>query len=200
MVQQSASPFQVMLKPRGAICNLDCSYCYFLTKQDLYPGSRFHMSDETLEEFTRQYLATQPTNEAVFGWQGGEPTLLGLDFYEKAVALQHAHARPGMRITNALQTNGTLLDDDWCHFLKKHDFLVGISIDGPQELHDAYRVDKGGLPTHHRVMAGLDLLKRHEVEFNVLTTVHAANQEHGLEVYRFLRDGAGAQVMQFIPI
>ncbi len=200
MVQQSASPFQVMLKPRGAICNLDCSYCYFLTKQDLYPGSRFHMSDETLEEFTRQYLAAQPTNEAVFGWQGGEPTLLGLDFYEKAVALQHAHARPGMRITNALQTNGTLLDDDWCHFLKKHDFLVGISIDGPQELHDAYRVDKGGLPTHHRVMAGLDLLKKHEVEFNVLTTVHAANQEHGLEVYRFLRDEAGAQFIQFIPI
>ena len=194
------SPFQVLLKPRGSICNLDCSYCYFLEKRNLYPGSRFHMSDEVLEQFTLQYIAAQPVDEAVFGWQGGEPTLMGLDFFERAMAAQRRHARPGMRVLNSLQTNGTLLDNEWCRFLRDNNFLVGISIDGPRELHDAYRVDKGGKPTFDQVMAGLDLLKTHQVEFNVLTTVHAANQEHPLEVYRFLRDAVGAQFIQFIPI
>lgn len=198
--RQTAAPFQALVKPRGSICNLDCSYCYFLSKKDLYPGSRFHMSDETLEQFTQQYLAAQPVDEAVFGWQGGEPTLMGLEYFESAIALQHKHSPPGMRILNTLQTNGTRLDDDWCQFLKTNDFLVGISIDGPEPIHDAYRVDKGGHGTFAEVMAGLDLLKKHEVEFNVLTTVHAANEDRGLEVYRFLRDAVEAQFIQFIPI
>ncbi len=195
-----AAPFQVLMKPRGSICNLDCSYCYFLSKKDLYPGSRFHVTDTTLERFTSAYIEAQPINETVFGWQGGEPTLMGLDFFEQAVALQRQHAPPGMQVRNTLQTNGTLLDDAWCRFLRKHDFLVGISIDGPQPIHDAYRVDKGGHGTFAEVMAGLDLLKKHAVEFNVLTTVHAANEQHGLEVYRFLRDEVEARFIQFIPI
>lgn len=196
----AAAPFQVLLKPRGSICNLDCSYCYFLSKKDLYPGSRFHMSDQTLEQFTRAYLAAQPVDETVLGWQGGEPTLMGLEFFRRAVAFQQQHAPPGMRVLNTLQTNGTLLDDEWCRFLADNHFLVGISIDGPQPQHDAYRIDKGGEGTFTAVMGGLSLLKKHGVDFNVLTTVHAANQEHGLEVYRFLRDEVKAEFIQFIPI
>ncbi len=198
--EKTTTAFQVLLKPRGSICNLDCTYCYFLTKKDLYPGSRFHMSDDTLERFTQQYLAAQPVNETVFGWQGGEPTLMGLDFFKRAISLQHKHTPAGMRVLNSLQTNGTLLDDEWCRFLRGNGFLVGISIDGPQPLHDAYRVDKGGAGTFAAVMAGLDLLKKHDVEFNVLTTAHAANQDHALEVYRFLRDEVEARFIQFIPI
>jgi uncharacterized protein len=158
------------------------------------------MSDEVLESFTRQYIAAQRAPEVTFGWQGGEPLLMGLDFFRRAVALQEAHRKPGMRIVNALQTNGTLLDDDWCRFLREHDFLVGISLDGPREAHDAYRVDKGGNPSFDRVMAGLALLKKHAVEFNILATVHAANADRPVEVYRFLRDEAGARFIQLIPI
>lgn len=189
-----------MLKPRGPICNLDCKYCYFLSKERLYPGSEFRMDADLLETYTRQYIEAQPGPEVTFAWQGGEPTLMGLDFFRQAVAFQQKYARPGMQIGNSLQTNGVLLDDAWCRFLKEHGFLVGISIDGPRELHDAYRVDKGGAPTFARVMRGLRLLQEHEVEFNVLTTVHAANAEHPLRVYRFLRDEVGTQFMQFIPI
>ncbi|MCC6166707.1 MAG: anaerobic sulfatase maturase [Caldilineaceae bacterium] len=192
--------FHVMMKPRGAICNLDCTYCYFLSKETLYPGSRFRMSDDLLEEYTRQYIEAQAVPEVTFAWQGGEPTLMGLDFFKRAVELQQRYRKPGMQIHNAFQTNGTLLDDGWCRFFRAHDFLIGISIDGPQPLHDRYRVDKGGKPTFGRVMAGLELLKKHRVEFNILTTVHAGNVEHGLEVYRFLRDEAGTRFMQFIPI
>jgi uncharacterized protein len=192
--------FHVMMKPRGAICNLDCQYCYFLAKEMLYPGSRFRMADELLEEYTRQYIAAQRVPEVTFAWQGGEPTLMGLDFFKRAVELQQKYRRPGMKVYNAFQTNGVLLNEDWCRFFKQHDFLIGVSIDGPQPLHDAYRVDKGGNPTFRKVMAGLALLKQHRVEFNILTTVHAANADHPLEVYHFLRDEAGAQFMQFIPI
>jgi uncharacterized protein len=192
--------FHIMLKPRGAICNLDCAYCYFLSKELLYPGSRFRMANELLEEYTRQYIEAQRAPEVTFAWQGGEPTLMGLAFFELAVALQQKYRRPGMTIHNAIQTNGTTLDDDWCGFFRRHGFLVGLSLDGPRALHDVYRVDKGGKPTFDRVMAGLELLKRHRVEFNILTTVHAANAERPLEVYRFLRDEAGARFMQFIPI
>jgi uncharacterized protein len=174
--------FQVMLKPRGSICNLDCQYCFYLAKEQLYPGADFRMSDELLEEYTRQYIAAQRVPEVVFAWQVGEPTLMGLEFYRKAVALQDKYRRPGMRILNALQTNGTRLDDEW------------------RALHDAYRVDKGGQPTFDKVMAGLNLLKRHQVEFNILTCVHAANADHPLDVYRFLRDEVGAEFIQFIPI
>ncbi len=189
-----------MAKPVGAICNLDCAYCYFLSKELLFPGSRFRMARETLESYIRQYLAAQPPGEVTFAWQGGEPTLLGLAFFELAVELQREHCPPGRRIVNTIQTNGTKLDDDWCRFFRRHGFLVGISIDGPADLHDAYRVDKAGAGSFARVMAGLATLQRHGVAFNVLTTVHAANEHAPLRVYRFLRDEVGARYLQFIPI
>jgi uncharacterized protein len=189
-----------MTKPRGPICNLDCAYCYYLPKENLYPGSDFRMSDEVLESFTRQYIEAQQVPEVTFGWQGGEPLLMGLDFFERAVALQAKYRRPGMRIINTLQTNGTLLDDDWGAFFHTHHFLIGLSMDGPRALHDAYRVDKGGNPSFSRVLQGLRVLQKHKVEFNILTTVHAANVHHPLEVYRFFRDEAEAQFIQFIPI
>ncbi len=192
--------FHVMTKPRGAICNLDCKYCYFLSKEMMYPGSRFRMADELLESYTRQYIEAQRVPEVTFAWQGGEPTLMGLEFFERAVELQQKYKRPGMRIHNAFQTNGVLLDDAWCAFFHEHNFLIGLSVDGPEHIHDAYRVDKGGKPTFAKVMDGLALLKQHKVEFNILTTVHAANAEHGVEVYRALRDQIGTQFMQFIPI
>lgn len=192
--------FHMMAKPRGSICNLDCSYCYYLEKEALYPGSAFRMSDATLEAYIRQYIASQMTSEVTFAWQGGEPALMGLDFFRRAVELQQKYARPGMRVANAFQTNGTMLDDEWCRFFREHDFLIGISIDGPRRLHDAHRKDKGGTDTFDRVMRGLRLLQKHGVEYNVLTTVHAANADHPLDVYRFLRDVARVRFIQFIPI
>ena len=192
--------FHVMLKPRGAVCNLSCRYCYYLGKEGLYPGSNPRMDDAVLEEFTRQYIEAQGAPEATFSWQGGEPTLMGLEFFERAVALQRKYQKPGMRIRNALQTNATLLDDAWCRFFRQHGFLVGVSLDGPEACHDAYRVDKGGGPTFRRVMAGLALLAKHGVDVNILTAVHAANAGKPLAVYRFLRDVAGAHFIQLIPI
>lgn len=198
--RQTPAAFHIMLKPVGAICNLECRYCYFLEKVDLYPGGSFRMSLDLLENFARQHISAQRAPEVTFSWQGGEPTLRGLGFFRRAVEFQQKYRKPGMQVRNAFQTNGVLLDDDWCAFFKANDFLVGISIDGPRELHDRYRKDKGGKPTFERVMRGLELLKKHGVEFNVLTAVHAANAPHPLRVYRFLRDEVGAQFMQFIPI
>ena len=192
--------FHLMTKPRGAICNLDCKYCYFLSKEKLYPDSDFRMSDNLLEEYTRQYIAAQQVPEVTFAWQGGEPTLMGLDFYKQAVHYQQKYRKPGMRILNAFQTNGVTLDDEWAVFFKENDFLIGVSLDGPELLHDAYRVDKGGQPTFARVMRGIDLLQKYAVEFNILTTVHAANAPLPLEVYQFLRDVVKTQFIQFIPI
>ncbi len=192
--------YHVLAKPTGAICNLDCSYCFFLSKEALYPGSRFRMSDELLEAYIRQLISSHRTSEVTIAWQGGEPTLMGLDFYRRAMELAEKYRRPGMTFLHTIQTNGTLLDDDWAAFFREHNFLVGISIDGPRELHDAYRVDKGGKPTFDRVMHGLRLLQKHGVELNVLTTVNRANGDHPLEVYRFLRDDASATWMQFIPV
>ena len=190
-----------MAKPTGAVCNLDCQYCFFLSKEELYPGSRFRMSGETQENYIRQLLEAHATvPEVVVTWQGGEPTLMGLDFFRRSVELEQRHARPDQRILNAIQTNGTLLSDDWGEFLAEHDFLVGISIDGPREMHDAYRVDKGGKPTFDRVIRGLDVLKRFGVDWNVLTTVNAANGDFGADVYRFLRDELGAGFIQLIPV
>lgn len=190
-----------MLKPRGAICNLDCAYCYFLTKEWLYPQSNFRMSDAVLKEYTHQYIEAQTKMpDVTFAWQGGEPTLMGPDFFWRVVELQKEYAKPGMRIANALQTNATTLDDEWCELFRANDFLIGVSLDGPRELHNAYRVDKGGVPTFDRVLRGIELLKKHRVEFNVLTTVHAANVDHPLDVYRFLREEVGARFIQFIPI
>lgn len=193
-------PFHVMAKPRGAICNLDCQYCFYLAKEALYPAGSFRMPDEVLENFTRQYIEAQPWPQVTFSWQGGEPALMGREFFARALEYQQKYRKPGMAIHNAFQTNGVLLDEEWAAFLKEHKFLVGLSLDGPEALHDAYRVDKGGRPTFGRVMAGLELLKRYGVEYNILACVHAANVTHPLEVYRFFRDEAGAQFLQFIPV
>lgn len=192
--------FHVLLKPRGAICNLDCKYCFFLSKEKLFPGSNFRMTDAVLEDYIRQHIEAHHVPEVTFAWQGGEPTLMGLDFFRRAVELQKKYQKPGTRILNTLQTNATTFNDAWCSFFHEHNFLLGISIDGPAPMHDAYRVDKGGSPTFARVMAGIQLAKKHGVEFNVLATVNAANVAHGVEVYRFLRDEVGAAFMQFIPI
>ena len=191
--------FHLLTKPVGPICNLDCKYCFYLEKEKLYPGeNQWRMSDAVLEEYIRQYIRSQPAPEINFAWQGGEPTLLGADFFRKAVALQKKHAT-GKTIFNAIQTNGTLLDDEWCEFLAANKFLVGLSIDGPAELHDKYRVDKRQQPTFGAVMRGLELLKKHGVEFNTLTVVNRANSQQPLEVYHFLKS-IGSQFLQFIPL
>jgi uncharacterized protein len=193
--------FHVMLKPRGPICNLACRYCYYRAKAGLFPDSDFRMSEELLELFTRQYIEAQRDSpELTFGWQGGEPLLMGVDFYARAVALQQRYRPAGMRILNTLQTNGTLLDERWCRFFRAHHFLLGVSLDGPRELHDLYRRDAGDAASFDAVMRGLKRLQRHGVEFNVLTCVHAGNADHPLSVYRFLRDAAGARFIQFIPV
>ncbi len=200
-VPQAPEPIHVMAKPTGAICNLDCEYCFFLSKEQLYPGSRFRMAGELQEAYIRQLLEAQAgASEVVVSWQGGEPTMMGLDFFRRSLELEHRYAAPGQRVLNTVQTNGTLLDDAWGEFLAQHRFLVGISIDGPREMHDAYRVDKGGKPTFDRVLRGLDVLRRHGVDWNVLTTVNAANGNAGRAVYRFLRDDLGARFVQFIPV
>ena len=196
----SRRAFHLLVKPTGAICNLDCRYCFFLSKESLYPGSRFRMADSLLETYVRQLIEAQPGPEVTVAWQGGEPTLMGLEFFRRSVQYVEKHRRPGTRIVHTIQTNGTLIDNEWCAFFREHDFLVGISIDGPRELHDAYRVDKGGKPTFDAVMRGLRALRDGGVAYNVLTTVHRANEGRPLGVYRFLRDEAGAQFMQFIPI
>ena len=191
--------FHVMTKPTGSICNLDCTYCFYLEKEALYPErNKWAMPEEVLERYIEQYIAAQHGEEVNFAWQGGEPTLLGVDYFRKIVALQQKHAQ-GKKIFNALQTNGTLLDDEWCVFLRENQFLVGISIDGPRAIHDQYRVDKGGKPTFDRVMRGLERLKANRVEFNTLTCVQRRNAHHPLEVYRFLKE-IGSGFMQFIPI
>jgi uncharacterized protein len=191
--------FHLLTKPVGPICNLDCKYCFYLEKEKLYPGeNQWRMSDAVLDEYVRQYILSQPVPEINFAWQGGEPTLLGVDFYRKAVALQQRYAG-GRTIFNAIQTNGTLLDDEWCEFLAANGFLVGLSIDGPEELHDIYRVDKRQQPTFAKVMHGLELLKKHGVQFNTLTVVNRANSQRPLEVYRFLK-GIGSEFLQFIPL
>ncbi len=193
--------FHIMAKPTGAICNLDCEYCFFLSKDELYPGSGFRMQPEVHEAYVQQLLAGHADGEeVVVAFQGGEPTLMGVDFFRRTIELERLFAGPGQQVLNTLQTNGTLLDDEWGRFLADHGFLVGLSVDGPRPMHDAFRVDKGGKPTFDRVMRGLDVLRRHQVEWNALTTVHAANADHPLEVYRFLRDDLGARFIQFIPI
>ncbi len=198
---QDAPPaYHVLAKPTGALCNLDCQYCYFLSKAALYPGSRFHMSDALLETYIRQLIASHRTPEVTIAWQGGEPTLMGLDFYRRAGELEKRYQKPSTTIQNTIQTNGTLLNDEWCAFFRDHQFLIGLSLDGPREMHDAYRKDKGGHPTFDLVLRAARLLQKHRVEFNILTTVNAANADHPLAVYRFLRDEVGAQFIQLIPI
>ncbi len=191
--------FHIMTKPMGALCNLDCKYCFYLEKEKLYPANEnFRMTDAVLEEYVRQYIAAQDAPEVTFAWQGGEPTLMGVEFFRKAVALQQQYAN-GKKIANTLQTNATLLDDEWCAFLAENKFLVGVSLDGPRELHDFYRVDKKQRPTFDTVMRGIECLKKHAAEFNTLTVVNRANSQHPLKVYRFLKE-IGSRHLQFIPL
>ncbi|MCW2309395.1 anaerobic sulfatase maturase [Rhodobium gokarnense] len=196
-------PFHVMAKPMGPRCNIDCAYCYYLEKEKLYPDEkRFRMSDAVLERYVRDLIAAGTRigqREIAFAWQGGEPTMLGVDFFARAVALQKAHCPAGVAISNSFQTNGILLDDGWGAFLAREKFLVGISIDGPRPIHDRYRRDRAGRGTFDRVMAGLEVLKRHGVEYNILTTVHRENAIKGKEVYKFLKT-LGTPHIQFIPI
>lgn len=191
--------FHAMIKPSGSACNLNCPYCFYLHKEQLLDQPKQpRMEDDILEEHIRQYIEAQNGQEVVFSWQGGEPTLMGLDFFRKVVALQHRHRKPGQRIENDLQTNGLLLDDQWVAFLHEHKFLVGLSIDGPQSLHDMYRVTKGGQPTFERVMATARRLTRRGVAFNALCVVNRHNARQPLAVYRFLRS-VGAELIQFTP-
>lgn len=193
-------PFSVMMKPTGAACNLDCSYCFFLSKEVLWGHESQRMSGETLDRFVWSYLDAQPDGPVMIGWQGGEPTMRGLAFFREAVRLSQEYRRPGQQVQHAIQTNGTLLDDDWGEFLAANDFLVGLSMDGPAELHDAYRVNKAGRGTYDQVRRGWEVLQRHGVETNILCTVNAANADHPIEVYRHFRDDLGARFIQFIPI
>jgi uncharacterized protein len=198
--QSTPQAFHVMAKPTGARCNLNCAYCFFLKKDRLYPGDRFRMSDDLMERYIRQTIEGHRTPEVVIAWQGGEPTLMGLDFFRRSVEVEKKNLKPGMVVQNTLQTNGTLLDDEWCEFLRESKFLVGLSMDGPRELHDRYRVDKAGRPTFDRVVNAVRLMQKHKVDFNILCTVNAANGEHPLDVYRFFRDELGVEYLQFIPV
>lgn len=194
-----AKPLYVMLKPAGAHCNLACKYCYYLEKNKLYPTAQRHlMSDEMLEQFTREYIEAQTMNQVLFTWHGGEPLLRSIDFYRKALSLQQKYAG-GRRIDNVIQTNGTLLTDEWCEFFAQNHWLVGISIDGPQPDHDHYRLTAAGKPSWQKVMQGIKLLKKHGVEWNAMAVVNADNANHPLEFYRFFKEN-GCQFLQFTPI
>jgi uncharacterized protein len=200
LVVQGPPAFHVLAKPTGPICNLDCEYCYFLSKEMLYPGDRFRMADEMLEKYIRQLLSSHQFPYVTVAWQGGEPTMMGLDFFRRSVELVEEHRRPGQVVEYTIQTNGVLLNEKWARFFKDNDFLVGISVDGPRRYHDAYRVDRRGIGSFDRVMAGYEHLRNADVDVNVLCTVHAANQDHPVEVYRFFRDEMGVRFIQFIPI
>ncbi len=196
----STRSYHAMIKPVGAICNIDCTYCFYLHKEELLGShSKFQITDEILETHIRQYIEGQDRDEVVFSWQGGEPTLLGLEFFEKVVELEQKYKKPGQRIENDLQTNGTLLNDDWGAFLKRNRFLVGLSIDGPEELHDAYRVTKDGKPTFNKVFAASQMLHRYGVPFNSLSVINRKNAKKPLDVYRFLKNEVRPRQMQFIP-
>lgn len=192
--------FHLLAKPSGSTCNIDCTYCFFLSKDALYPNDKHRMSAETLETYIRQILEGHQLPEVTIAWQGGEPTLMRLEFFQRSIELVEKHRRPGQVVHHTFQTNGVLLDKDWCRFFKEHRFLVGLSVDGPRELHDTYRVDRRKHGTFDRVMAGWRQLSRHGVDFNILCTVNAANEQHGRTVYRFFRDELGARWVQFIPI
>lgn len=195
-----AGPFHVLIKPSGASCNLDCGYCFYLPRAELYPGSTLRMPEAVLEQYLRQLLETQPGQEVTIAWQGGEPTLMGLGFFERAVEIVERYRLPGQHVSHTLQTNGTRIDASWAAFFKAHDFLIGLSLDGPEPLHDAYRVDKAGRGSFKRVMRGWEALNKYDVAVNILCALHAANAGQPETVYHFLRDGLGARYLQFIPI
>lgn len=194
-----AKPLYVMLKPAGAHCNLACKYCYYLEKSKLYATSQRHlMTDEMLERFTQEYIKAQTMGHVLFTWHGGEPLMRSIDFYKKALTLQQKYAR-GRHIDNVIQTNGTLLTDEWCEFFAQNHWLVGISIDGPQQYHDHYRLTSAGKPSWERVMHGIRLLNKHHVEWNAMAVVNAYNADHPLEFYHFFKEH-GCQYLQFTPI
>jgi len=196
---EQSKGIHIVAKPIGPKCNLNCDYCFYLEKQALFPkGEDYVMSEEVLQAYITKYITLQPTPVVGFVWQGGEPTLLGIDFYRKVIELQRPYIRH-KEITNSLQTNGTLLDDEWCEFLKKNNFLVGISLDGPKEIHDRYRKDAGGKGSFDRVMRGVRLLQKHGVEYNILATVGRETAYKPLEVYRFFKD-QGIEFIQFAPV
>jgi uncharacterized protein len=199
---KSRHPFHIMANPVGPICNLRCTHCYYLEKKELYPDSDgFAMPDEVLEKLTKSYIEAMPDAmpEVQFAWQGGEPTMAGLDFFKRAVELQKKYARKGLKIANALQTNGTLLNDEWGVFLKENGFLVGISMDGPAEIHDKYRLDEGGRGSFEKVLRGLEVLNKHKVDYNALVCIQGDNASRGVEVYDYLKS-VGVRYFQFIPI
>jgi len=198
--KKGAPGFHIMAKPIGPVCNLNCLYCFYLEKEALFPrGENYRMSDEVLEVYIRKTAeVSRNLPELLFAWQGGEPMLMGIDFYRKALDLQRRYAE-GKRVVNTFQTNGTLLNDEWCRFLKEHNFLIGLSLDGPEHIHDRFRVDRGNKPTFDAVMRGLGLLKKHGVEFNILCCVTRESGNRPLEVYRFFKE-QGAEYIQFIPI
>lgn len=199
-MKQEPLAFHLLAKPTGATCNLDCKYCFFLSKDSLYPNERTRMSDVVLERYIQQRLAQHGEPEINIAWQGGEPTIMGLDFFKHSIELVAKYRKPEQKVLHTIQTNGLLIDEEWCAFLKEHNFLVGLSIDGPKDMHDAYRVDKRGGGSFHLVIRAWELLQRHGVDCNILCTVHAANADKPLEVYRFFRDDLQAGFIQFIPI
>ena len=196
----SPPAFHLLAKPSGSTCNIDCTYCFFLSKEALYPNEKHRMSAATLEAYIRQLLESHRAPEVTVAWQGGEPTLMKVEFFRRSVELVEKYRRADQTVQHTFQTNGILLNDEWCAFFKEHNFLVGLSVDGPRELHDTYRVDRRGRGTFDRVMQGWRALRQYGVEFNILCTVNAANQNHGRRVYRFFRDEMEAKWVQFIPI
>ncbi len=192
--------FHLLAKPSGSTCNIDCTYCFFLSKEALYPNEKSRMSDATLDAYIRQLLESHRTPTVTVAWQGGEPTLMKVEFFRRSIELVEKYRRPGQVVEHTFQTNGILLDDEWCTFFKEHNVLVGLSVDGPRELHNTYRVDRGKNGTFDKVMKGWRFLRKHGVEFNILCTVNAANEKHGRTVYRFFRDEMHAKWVQFIPI
>ncbi len=192
--------FQVMVKPIGAVCNLECRYCYYLRKRDLYPdASSFRMPDDLLEDYIVQHIAACPTDSILFSWHGGEPTVLGIDYFRRIVELQRKHTPPGKRILNGMQTNGTLIDEEWAKFLGAEKFYIGLSLDGPRELHDRYRLAKGEKATHKQVLKALRLFQRERVSCDLLCVVHRDNVRQPIPVYRFFRD-LGVEYLQFLPL
>jgi uncharacterized protein len=192
--------FHLLAKPTGPICNLDCEYCFFLSKEELYPGDRFRMDDTTLESYIQQLLAAHRTPEVTVAWQGGEPTMMGLDFFRRSMDVVERHRDLNQRVQHTIQTNGVLIDERWASFFAEHSFLVGLSVDGPRDIHDAYRKDKRGEGSFDRVLRGYRHLQAAGVDVNILCTVHRENEDRGLEVYRYFRDQLGAAFIQFIPI
>lgn len=201
-MSESTGPlsFHVMAKPAGSRCNLSCAYCFFLEKKKFYAASPMKMTDEVLETYLKSYLNSQEADRASVAWQGGEPTLMGLDFFKKSMEIIEKNTPEGMLLEKTIQTNGTLIDEKWCEFLKENGFLVGLSMDGPRDLHDVYRTDRNGGPTFHKTYKAARLMQEFDVDFNVLCTVNSVNSEHPERVYGFFRDELGADWIQFIPI